>query len=66
VHAREGEPAIRVLVRAVKGSRAPMELRAGLVLHNDDNSFRPGIAAVLRSGAALPLDQAPSRRRPLA
>lgn len=55
VHPREGEPALRVLVRAVKGSRAPLELRPGLVLHNDDGSFRPRISAVLRDGAALPL-----------
>jgi tRNA1(Val) A37 N6-methylase TrmN6 len=53
VHAREGQPAFRVLVAAVKGSRAPMELRPGLVLHNVDGSFRPGIAAVLREGAEL-------------
>lgn len=55
LYPREGEPALRVLVRAVKGSRAPIELRPGLILHNADNSFRPRIAAVLRDGAALPL-----------
>jgi tRNA1(Val) A37 N6-methylase TrmN6 len=55
LHAREDEPAIRVLVRAVKGSRAPLELRPGLVLHDADNGFRPRIAAVLRDGADLPM-----------
>jgi tRNA1(Val) A37 N6-methylase TrmN6 len=55
VYPWEGRPAGRVLVRALKGSRAPLELRPGLVLHNADHSFRPGIAAVLRDGAALPL-----------
>jgi tRNA1(Val) A37 N6-methylase TrmN6 len=61
VHARDGEPAIRVLVRAVKGSRAPMELHTGLILHNADNSFRPPIAAVLRAGTALPVEEGSSK-----
>jgi tRNA1(Val) A37 N6-methylase TrmN6 len=60
VHPREGQPAVRVLVRAVKGSRAPLELQPGLVLHNADHRFRPAIAAVLRDGAALPLGRHPS------
>jgi tRNA1(Val) A37 N6-methylase TrmN6 len=55
VQPREGQPAARVLVRAVKGSRAPLELLPGLILHNSDHSFRPGIAAALRDGGALPL-----------
>jgi tRNA1(Val) A37 N6-methylase TrmN6 len=55
LHPRAGQPALRVIVRAVKGSRAPLELRPGLVLHNGDGSFRPPIAAVLRDGAGLPL-----------
>jgi tRNA1(Val) A37 N6-methylase TrmN6 len=55
VHPREGRPAVRVLVRAVKASRAPLELRPGLILHDADHSFRPGIAAVLRDGAGLSL-----------
>jgi tRNA1(Val) A37 N6-methylase TrmN6 len=60
LHPRDGAPAIRVLVRAVKGSRAPLELRPGLVLHGAGNAFRPRIAAVLRDGAALPLCDTPS------
>jgi tRNA1(Val) A37 N6-methylase TrmN6 len=55
LHPRAGEPALRVLVRAVKGSRAPLELQPGLVLHNADHSFQPRIAAILRDGAGLPL-----------
>lgn len=62
VHPRAGEPASRVLVRAVKGSRAPMELGFGLVLHNADNTFRPEIDAILRGGAPLPVGRA--HRRP--
>jgi tRNA1(Val) A37 N6-methylase TrmN6 len=53
VHARPGAAARRVLVHAVKGSRAPLTLCAGLVLHEADGRFRPEIEAVLRTGAAL-------------
>jgi tRNA1(Val) A37 N6-methylase TrmN6 len=60
LHPREGQPALRVIVRAVKGSRAPLELRPGLVLHSADGSFRPPIAAMLRDGAGLPLGGDPS------
>jgi tRNA1(Val) A37 N6-methylase TrmN6 len=60
LHPRADEPALRVLVRAVKGSRAPLQLRPGLILHNADNSFRPSVAAILRDGAALPLRGGPS------
>jgi tRNA1(Val) A37 N6-methylase TrmN6 len=55
LHPRTGEPASRVLVEAVKGSRAPLQLRPGLVLHGPGNTFRPEIAAVLRDGTALPI-----------
>jgi tRNA1(Val) A37 N6-methylase TrmN6 len=55
LHARAGEPASRLLVHAVKGSRAPVALRRGLVLHGPGNGFRPEIGAVLREGAALPI-----------
>jgi tRNA1(Val) A37 N6-methylase TrmN6 len=60
LYPRAGEAARRVLVRAVKGSRAPLELQPGLVLHSSDNSFRPRIAAILRDGAGLALRGAPT------
>lgn len=55
VHPKPDAPAIRVLVRGVKGSRAPLSLRPGLVL--SDASGRPTAEteAVLRRGAALSL-----------
>lgn len=53
LHAKAGEPAGRVLVQGVKGSRAPLSLRPGLVLHEADGRFRPEVEAVLRAGAAL-------------
>jgi tRNA1(Val) A37 N6-methylase TrmN6 len=53
LHPRAREPAARVLVHAVKGSRAPLKLRPGVILHADGNGFAPEIAAVLRCGAGL-------------
>ena len=58
MHPREGEPASRVMVHAIKGSRAALQLQPGLVLHNADHSFRPDVEAILRHGAALTLRKA--------
>jgi tRNA1(Val) A37 N6-methylase TrmN6 len=49
---RAGEPAIRVVVAAVKGSRAPFQLRPPIVLHEADGRFTP-LAAALHRGEAL-------------
>jgi tRNA1(Val) A37 N6-methylase TrmN6 len=53
LHPRAGEAAHRVIVTARKGSRAPLELLPGMVLHGPGNAFLPEIAAVLRDGAPL-------------
>jgi tRNA1(Val) A37 N6-methylase TrmN6 len=50
---RAGAAAIRVIVRGVKGSRAPLTLLPGFVLHGDGHAFTPEAAAILRDGAAL-------------
>jgi tRNA1(Val) A37 N6-methylase TrmN6 len=55
VHPRADVPAVRVLVRAVKGSRAPLALLPGLVLAAADGRPSEETEAVLRHGAALPL-----------
>jgi tRNA1(Val) A37 N6-methylase TrmN6 len=52
LYARVGTAASRVIVQGVKGSKAPMQLLPGLILHEDDNSFTPDAEAVLRDGAA--------------
>lgn len=52
---REGKSATRVLVQGIKGSSAPTELRAGLVLHGCGHGFRPEIETILRGGAGLSL-----------
>jgi tRNA1(Val) A37 N6-methylase TrmN6 len=51
LYAREGSAASRVIVQGVKGSRAPMQLLPGLILHDDTNSFTQDAEAVLRDGA---------------
>ena len=49
-------PAKLVMLRGVKGSRTPMRLMPGLVLHNSDGSFTDAAQAILSGGAALALD----------
>jgi len=55
VHPKPGEGAIRVLARAVKGSRTPLELMPGLVLNDPSGRVTPDADAILRAGEALPL-----------
>ena len=51
---RAGEPASRVLVRGIKGSRAPLTLLAGRALHGDaGREFAPQFDAILRGTARL-------------
>jgi tRNA1(Val) A37 N6-methylase TrmN6 len=52
LHPREGEPASRVLVRGIKGSRAPFALLAGRALH-DAGGFRPEFEAIFRGEGRL-------------
>lgn len=54
VHPDLSKPAIRVLVRAVKGSRAPMSLLAGLTLNDPAGAPTPLAQSVL-TGGILPL-----------
>lgn len=53
VHAKADAAAIRVIIGAVKGSRAPLRLLPGLVLHEPDGRGTGQAEAVLRHGAAL-------------
>jgi FkbM family methyltransferase len=55
IHPRAGDPAIRVIVRGTKGSRAPMQLLSGFVLHGEGGGFTRAADAILRHGAALDL-----------
>ena len=55
VHPKVGAPAIRIIVRATKASRAPLVLLPGLAL--SDGAGHPTVEAeaILRAGAGLPL-----------
>ena len=55
VHGKPGRSAIRILLRAVKASRAPLELVPGLVLNDASGRPTPEAQAVLRDGAPLSL-----------
>jgi len=55
VHARGGAPAIRVLVRAIKGGRAPLRIYPGLVLNDSAGVPTPQANALLSGEAVLPL-----------
>ncbi len=56
---RRGRPALRVILQARKGGRAPFRLLSPLVLHagdahdGDRESYTPEAEAVLRQGADL-------------
>jgi tRNA1(Val) A37 N6-methylase TrmN6 len=54
VHPKPGAPAIRILVRAAKQSRAPLTIYPGLILNDADGSPAPLADAVLRGKMALP------------
>jgi tRNA1(Val) A37 N6-methylase TrmN6 len=54
VHGRAGAPAIRVLVNARKGSRAPLKLLPGLNLNDEAGRPTEAAEAVLRGAQALP------------
>jgi tRNA1(Val) A37 N6-methylase TrmN6 len=57
VHPKPVEPAIRMLVRATKGSRAPLTMLPGLVLNDAAGRPTAEAEAVLRTGASLPLGE---------
>jgi tRNA1(Val) A37 N6-methylase TrmN6 len=52
LYARPGTTASRVVVQGIKGSKAPLQILPGLVLHQEDNSFTEDAEAVLREGMA--------------
>jgi tRNA1(Val) A37 N6-methylase TrmN6 len=55
VHPKPGAPAIRILVRAAKQSRAPLTIYPGLTLNNADGTPAALADAVLRGKSVLPL-----------
>lgn len=51
---RQGQPARRLILRAIKGGRGPDRLLPGLTLHAANGGFTAEADAILRDGAALP------------
>lgn len=54
VQPREGEAAVRILLRGVKGSKAPLALLPPLVLHAVNGAFTPLAEAIHRGESGLP------------
>ena len=61
VYGRAGQPAIRVLVSARKGSRAPLAVLPGLTLNDEDGKPTAEAEAILRGAEALPMSGRASR-----
>ena len=55
LHPRSGEAASRLIVTATRGSKAPLRLLAGMVLHEKDGGSTPAAADILHGRSALPL-----------
>jgi tRNA1(Val) A37 N6-methylase TrmN6 len=55
VHPNPDAAAIRILVSALKGSRAPLALLSGLALNDLAGKPTPAAEAILRHGATLPM-----------
>ncbi len=55
VHGDAGKPAIRVLVRAVKGGRAPTQILAGLMLNDESAVPNKTVQDILAGKGGLPL-----------
>ena len=49
------QPAKRIILQVRHGSRAPLRLLPGLVLHETDGRYTPEADAVLKEGEALSL-----------
>jgi len=55
VHAKAGEPAVRLLVAGKKGSRGPLAILPPLALHQQDGRFTPEAEAIHRGEAGIVL-----------
>jgi tRNA1(Val) A37 N6-methylase TrmN6 len=55
VHGEAGAPAIRILVRAVKGGRAPTQILPALMLNDESGLPNKRVSAILAGDGVLPL-----------
>ena len=53
IYPRAGQPANRIIVQGTKGSRAPLTILPGFIVHGEGNAFTPPAEAILRHGGAL-------------
>ncbi|MEZ5871835.1 MAG: methyltransferase [Nitratireductor sp.] len=57
LHAREGEAASRIIIRAIRGSKAPVSIATGVVLHGDGDKPTALADAALNGNARLSFGQ---------
>jgi len=54
IHSRVDEPAKRLMFRGTRGSRAPLSIMPGIVLHNADGSFTELADQIFKGNTRLP------------
>ena len=57
IYPREGAPATRLLIKAIKGSRAPLTVQPALILHEADGRFTAFADALHKGEAALTFER---------
>jgi len=55
LYPRAGAPATRLVITAIRGSKAPLSLLPGMVLHEKDGTWMPAAADILHGRTALAL-----------
>jgi tRNA1(Val) A37 N6-methylase TrmN6 len=55
IHGNAATPAIRILIRAIKGGRAPTQIYAGLMLNDESGVPNKQVEEILTGKGALPL-----------
>jgi tRNA1(Val) A37 N6-methylase TrmN6 len=58
VHGEAASPAIRVLVRAIKGGKGPTQIHAALILNDEQATPNQQVREILAGNAVLPLARA--------
>jgi tRNA1(Val) A37 N6-methylase TrmN6 len=53
LYPKAAAPAIRVIICGIKGSRAPVAITPGIILHEEDGTPTAAAKAILRDGCAL-------------
>lgn len=53
IHSHAGEPAKRMIVRGIRGSKAPSCILPGFIVHSDEGKFTPHADAIFKGKAGL-------------